>query len=76
MAGNVLEWTSSLYKDYPYQVDDGRENPKATGSRVLRGGAFDLSEDYARCAYRIYGRPDERNDFIGFRLVVAPALLS
>ena len=40
MAGNVWEWCSSLYKDYPYRADDGRENLTESASRVVRGGSF------------------------------------
>ncbi len=40
MAGNVLEWTSSLFKFYPYNATDGREDPKAFGDRIARGGAW------------------------------------
>ena len=40
MAGNVLEWTRSVYRPYPYQPGDGREEPASRKSRVLRGGAF------------------------------------
>jgi len=76
MAGNVLEWTSSLYADYPYQRDDGREDQKDQGSRVLRGGAFGGDEYNARCAFRSNYLPDGRLGDIGFRLVVAPALPS
>ena len=37
MAGNVWEWCSSQYKDYPYRADDGRENLTEYASRVRAG---------------------------------------
>ena len=41
MAGNVWEWTSSQYKDYPFDANDGRENlTDYEAPRVLRGGSF------------------------------------
>ena len=40
MGGSLAEWTSSLYRPYPYRVDDGREDPHAAGERVTRGGDY------------------------------------
>ena len=73
MSGNVWEWTHSLKKVYPYKVNDGREDEKASDARVLRGGSFYSSEWYARCAFRdvsigYFSRG------IGFRVVASPVL--
>jgi formylglycine-generating enzyme required for sulfatase activity len=67
MAGNVWEWTSSLYKQYPYEADD-RENLEATGERVLRGGSFYQKAKYVRCTYRNRHRPDAKVSDYGFRV--------
>jgi iron(II)-dependent oxidoreductase len=78
MAGNVWEWTSSLWgRDvnkpefgYPYDPKDGRENQNAPDSvrRVLRGGSFGNGAHFVRCAYRNRYFPYYRFDFIGFRV--------
>jgi formylglycine-generating enzyme required for sulfatase activity len=74
MSGNVWEWCHSLYKPYPYQAGDGREDLEAEGARVLRGGAFGSNQGIARCASRYYDAPGRYWYGSGFRLVVAPAL--
>ncbi len=75
VAGNVWEWTLSVYKDYPYYPKDGREYPKASGRRVLRGGAFVDNDRLVRCACRLGFIPDLRLNYLGFRLCVAPGFL-
>lgn len=69
MAGNVWEWTGSLYRSYPYQADDGREDPESTGERAIRGGAYDEGPLAARSAWRDGVKPDSRMPSIGFRVV-------
>lgn len=72
MAGNVEEWTQSLYEGYPYDPTDGRENLETEGSRVARGGSFyDNSAAFIRCAYRYWRSPNDRKRHLGFRIVVA-----
>ncbi len=74
MAGNVWEWTSSLYKPYHYTENDGREDQDSTGNRVLRGGSWNDGAVYARAAFRVNGRWDYRGYIRGFRLAFrAPA---
>jgi hypothetical protein len=39
--------------------------------RVLRGGSFNNNQRNVRCAYRNRNNPDNRNNNIGFRVVVS-----
>jgi formylglycine-generating enzyme len=79
MAGNVWEWTSSLWGEdssrptygYPYNSDDGRENLSAPDSvrRALRGGSYHNLVSSVRCAVQsrfipVYGSIDD-----GFRVM-------
>jgi iron(II)-dependent oxidoreductase len=83
MAGNVWEWTTSLWGEgwqepeyaYPYQADDGRENLEAGDDvlRVVRGGSFDHALNHARCAYRYRYHPNSLWNYLGFRVVVSPS---
>jgi formylglycine-generating enzyme required for sulfatase activity len=69
LAGNVWEWTRSLYKPYPYVAGDGRERLDGDDKRVLRGGSFLSSEGYLRAASRSGFTPEARYGYLGFRLV-------
>jgi formylglycine-generating enzyme required for sulfatase activity len=69
MAGNVWEWTGSLYRRYPYQPEDERNSPDDKGLRILRGGSFGHVALFVRCACRRWPSPFDRNDDRGFRVV-------
>ncbi len=73
MAGNVWEWTLSLYKPYPYNSEDGRNELKAEGRRVMRGGSWIGNQRHARCASRLRDLPDFFYVSVGFRVVVSLA---
>jgi len=74
MAGNVGEWTRSLYQPYPYQSNDGREDLSTEGYRVVRGGSWYYRQGDARCACRGRDFPGLVNDLLGLRVVVSLAL--
>lgn len=71
MSGNVWEWTNSLYRDYPYNANDGREEWTANDKRVLHGGSFHNGSYSIRCAERFSFAPTNRNEIIGFRVVIS-----
>jgi formylglycine-generating enzyme required for sulfatase activity len=76
LAGNVWEWTHSLYQSYPYRTNNGREDRFAPGQRTLRGGAWDDNLGGARVSCRGRDRPVAFGADIGVRVVVGPVLLS
>lgn len=71
LSGNLAEWTSTLYRPYPYRADDSREDADAHGERVTRGGdyVFDTSPDQLTTFFRAgYSRAVEHGHrHIGFR---------
>jgi formylglycine-generating enzyme required for sulfatase activity/energy-coupling factor transporter ATP-binding protein EcfA2 len=66
LSGNVWEWTRSLFKDYPYDPTDGREEMQASGARVLRGGSL-YASGLVRCACRYWYDPGFFLWYWGFR---------
>jgi formylglycine-generating enzyme required for sulfatase activity len=78
MAGNVWEWTRSVWGNYPYPADGTelavRENLAAGDSarRVLRGGSYYYPSEGVRCAYRNRDYPLNWDAYLGFRVVASP----
>ncbi len=72
MAGNVWEWTHSLYRPYPYRAEDGREQEDVEEERVVRGGAVYNMAGFMRCSYRATNDPLRAFTSRGFRLCVSP----
>ncbi len=86
MAGNVWEWTRSLWGrnrnmpdfKYPYRLgDDGREDLKAGDNvyRVLRGGSFNDEHWGVRTTVRNWDNPKLGYRDNGFRVGVLPVSL-
>lgn len=69
LAGNVWEWTSSLYQDYPYMAENERNDTELGGIRILRGGSWYSSQYFVRGAKRLWFTEEVTDDDIGFRCV-------
>ncbi len=70
MIGNVWEWTASLFRPYPYDPHDGREDLSALGWRVLRGGSWVNDLYVARSYIRLDGDFLFYNN-VGFRCAIS-----
>ena len=72
MAGNVWEWTSSLFGYYPYDAEDGREDQTARGKRIVRGGSWYNFGGITsvRVDTRFDIEPGYAGAYVGFRCVL------
>ena len=76
LVGNVWEWTVDRY-DKSYYRTSPASNPTGPASgqyRVMRGGAWDYTDDGLRSAYRSINFPSYTGLNVGFRcaLVLLP----
>jgi formylglycine-generating enzyme required for sulfatase activity len=71
LIGSLAEWTSTLYRPYPYSGVDGREDGTIQGERVTRGGdySWDNSPDRLNAIFRTGSsrNPTAGHHHIGFR---------
>ena len=70
MSGNVAEWCSDWYIQYP---SDPQTNPTgpATGTfKIYRGGSWDDKAAWCRPPYRAMQSTTFRREFLGLRLVL------
>ena len=73
MAGNVWEWTRSVYTSYPYNPTDGRENVSGPAQKhfTLRGGSWS-DDSLLRTAARAHPSPTNDDRGVGVRLARHP----
>ncbi|MBN2289211.1 MAG: formylglycine-generating enzyme family protein [Candidatus Glassbacteria bacterium] len=67
LAGNVWEWVNADLKPYPGYTEDSFYFTSAGGRKVMRGGSFMETGDYARGAFRGDGAFDMIYNNVGFR---------
>ncbi len=75
MLGNVWEWCQDRYSE-TYYAESPEDDPRGADtaqSRILRGGSFNFSAPYCRCAFRNLYPPLRTANDVGFRVVLRRA---
>jgi formylglycine-generating enzyme required for sulfatase activity len=69
MHGNVCEWCTDWYGNYPTQTQTNPTGPSLGTYRIIRGGSWHSNAKGCRSACRGNSKPDGLGSNIGFRLV-------
>jgi formylglycine-generating enzyme required for sulfatase activity len=75
LYGNVAEWCSDWYGDYPGGGLTDPAGPADGDNRVIRGGSFYDDGEYCRSAYRLIDWTADRFYNVGFRVVLGRPLV-
>jgi formylglycine-generating enzyme required for sulfatase activity len=71
MHGNIEEWCSDWYGDYPTGSVTDPQGPSSGVFRVVRGGAWIYGARRCRSANRDRNLPGNRRNYFGFRLAAS-----
>lgn len=73
MHGNVDEWCSDYYDNYPKGPVSDPSGPREGFGRVLRGGSYNSEARYCRSAWRQSLGQSAQLSYIGFRVALSPS---
>ena len=71
MHGNVVEWCSDWYGEYPKGAVSDPTGPRKGGNRVARGGSWYFDAAVCRSSIRYLGSPSDRFSRYGFRVALS-----
>jgi formylglycine-generating enzyme required for sulfatase activity len=71
MHGNVGEWCSDWYGEYPKGAVSDPSGPREGSSRVCRGGSWCNDAAGCRSSFRLSRSPEERGNNGGFRVALS-----